>query len=193
MAPDTPEPLQTLASVRISQKRMADARSALSRSMETWTSLPPDDPRVPDFPTRISLSRLLMEAEMEERALDVIDRLVKEDDSSVEAWYLGGWCYYLIARSPDSDVEKACSTAEKLPDDAASELVILLDCSRQWLQKSLQLCETREYEDDRLRDHAMELVAELNEELGPQSLGDEAAEDEAVWEDVEDDQGVMNA
>ena len=97
VAPDSPEPLQTLASVRLSQEKLEDARAALTRSMEIWTDLPPEDPSVPDFPTQISLVRLLMEAEMEEQALDVLERLVEEDDHSVEAWYLGGWCLNLLA------------------------------------------------------------------------------------------------
>ena len=90
-APLSPEPLQTLASVRISQLRVEDARAALARSMELWVDLPPEDPHVPEFATRISLARLLMEAGMEEGAMGVLERLVREDDGCVEAWYLGGF------------------------------------------------------------------------------------------------------
>jgi hypothetical protein len=76
---------------------MEDAQSALRRSLETWQDLPPEHPDVPDYPERISLARLLMEAQMEEEALEVVERLVGEDDESIEAWYLGGWCLYLMA------------------------------------------------------------------------------------------------
>ena len=83
-APNNPEPLQTLASIRISQLRHDDAKAALARSVELWKDLDPDDPTVPDFSTRISLSRLLMEAEMEDEAIEVLERLVGENDGSVE-------------------------------------------------------------------------------------------------------------
>ncbi|KAB8527803.1 hypothetical protein FH972_025454 [Carpinus fangiana] len=179
VAPENPEPLQTLASVRISQQRMEEARSALTQSLELWSDLPPEDPDVPDFSTRISLSRLLMEAELEEKAIDVLDRLVIEDDSSVEAWYLGGWCLTLIA-------EKQAKAEEKMED---AEQSATLKSSRRWLRRALKLYAALEYEDDRLRDHAEELVAGLAKKLGSEE-GDEDEEEE-VWEGIsdEDDDG----
>ena len=106
VAPHSPEPLQTLASVRISQLRAEEAKAALTQSLDLWISPNIEDGgemddevsnAVPDFPTRISLARLLMEVSMLEEALNVLERLVNEDDQSVEAWYLGGWCLYLAA------------------------------------------------------------------------------------------------
>ena len=67
-----PTTLQTLASVRISQLRMPEARETLKASLELWDNTLPDDKnenQVPDFPTRISLARLLMEAGMEQEAI----------------------------------------------------------------------------------------------------------------------------
>ncbi|KAL8864439.1 MAG: hypothetical protein Q9174_007355, partial [Haloplaca sp. 1 TL-2023] len=96
ICPESPEALQTLASVRISQTKVDEARKALAQSIEMWKDLAAGDDGVPDFPTRISLVRLLMEVEMEEEAMEVLDRLIEEDDSSVETWYLGGWCQYLM-------------------------------------------------------------------------------------------------
>ncbi|KAE8358055.1 hypothetical protein BDV27DRAFT_138302, partial [Aspergillus caelatus] len=78
-----PEVLQTLASIRISQLRTDEARAALTKSVELWKDLPPEDPTVPDFATRISLARLLMEVTMELEALEVLERLILEDDQSV--------------------------------------------------------------------------------------------------------------
>lgn len=149
VAPSSPGVLQTLASIRISQLRPEDARAALARSMELWADLPPEDPGIPDFPTKISLCRLLMEASMETEALEVLERLVAEDDSIVEAWYLGGWCLWLIG-------EKSKEGAE------GNEHRKLLAASLEWLQNSLKLYELQEYEDERLRDHAKELVEGLN-------------------------------
>ncbi|RMZ79183.1 hypothetical protein DV738_g3449, partial [Chaetothyriales sp. CBS 135597] len=76
--------LQTLASVRISQQRTEDAREALRRSISLWKDIPAeveDDAR-PDFATRVSLARLLMEVQAEREALEVLEWLVHnyEDD-----------------------------------------------------------------------------------------------------------------
>ncbi|KAI9839983.1 MAG: hypothetical protein M1819_000175 [Sarea resinae] len=182
VAPNTPEPLQTLASVRISQERGEDARAALSRSMELWKDLPPEDPHVPDFPTRVSLARLLMETEMEDEAIEVLERLVGEDDSSVETWYLGGWCLYLMGQKR----KDAAPTSSSSHD--GDDWTALLVASREWLQNSLKLYNALEYEDERLRDHAVELVNGLDGELGP--VGEEGDDDGEIgddWEDEDDD------
>lgn len=181
VAPNTPEPFQTLASVRISQVRLEEAKTALSRSMDLWRDLPPEDPGVPDFPTRISLSRLLMEAEMEEEALEVLERLVSEDDSSVEAWYLGGWCLFLMSEKRDGEGPERVPTAAGKDDDRRA----LRASSREWLQNSLKLCAMLDYEDDRLRNHALELVKGLDAELGAVAEEDEG--DGSEGEDWEDD------
>lgn len=171
VAPNSPEPLQTLASIRISQTRLEDARAALTRSMDLWKSLDPDDPKVPDYSTRISLARLLMEAEMEDEAIEVLERLVGENDSSVETWYLGGWCLHLLAGKQKADSQVGASTS-------------LLRASRDWLENCLKLYNLLEYEDDRLKDHTDELLKELNDTLGPATAEDE---EEAEWEDEDDD------
>ncbi|OAL50429.1 TPR domain-containing protein [Pyrenochaeta sp. DS3sAY3a] len=170
-APENPEPLQTLASIRISQVRTEEAKSALTRSMDLWKDLDPDDPKVPDYSTRISLSRLLMEAEMEDEAIEVLERLVGENDGSVEAWYLGGWCLHLLAGKQKATGEEKTVTS-------------LLRASRDWLENCLKLYTLLEYEDDRLKEHADEILKELTDVLGPSTGEDEEEE----WEDEGDDE-----
>lgn len=170
-APHNPEPFQTLASVRISQLRTDEARSALTQSMDLWKDLDPDDPKVPDYSTRISLSRLLMEAEMEDEAIEVLERLVGENDGSVEAWYLGGWCLHLLAAKQKAKGEEKKATS-------------LLRASRDWLENCLKLYTMIEYEDERLKEHAEEILKELHGMIGPAVEG----EDEE-WEDADDDDG----
>lgn len=172
-APSNPEPLQTLASIRISQMRHEDARAALTRSMELWKDLDPDDEAVPDYSTRISLCRLLMDAEMEDDAIEVLERLIGENDGSVEAWYLGGWCLHLLAAKQKAKGDEKVALS-------------LLRASRDWLENCLKLYTAMEYEDDRLKDHAEEILKELNETLGP-STGEEDDEWEDAGEDDEDD------
>jgi tetratricopeptide (TPR) repeat protein len=188
----SPEILQTLASVRLSQDKKEDAQAALQRSMSVWTELEPEDPAIPDFPTRISLSRLLMEAELESNAMDVLERLVSEDDESVEAWYLGGWCQHLLAKKAEQgDVSSAAAKMTDSEHEASLEK--LHRGSRRWLRTSLKLFELLEYEDERLKQHAEELMAGLDGILGPVKEGEEDVDDEweDEWDGIEDDDNAQ--
>jgi len=180
VAPDFAEPWQTLANVRISQSRFDDARAALTRSLELWKDLPPENPLVPDFPTKVSLARLLMEVEMDVDAIEVLERLVGEDDSSVEVWYLGGWGLFIMGEKQKN------GTSKDTNDDGESWRVSWIS-SRQWLNHSLRLFDMQSYEDERLGQHAKELLAILNKELGGEVVnGDDDEEDGEDWEEEED-------
>jgi len=190
LAPESPEPLQTLASVRLSQDKVEDARSALTGSLGLWKDLDPEDDRVPDFPTRISLARLLMEAEMEDDALEVLARLRLEDDQSVEACYLGGWCQYLQAekRRKEQAAGGAVQGDSMTESGEDEETVSTLKSSRRWLLTTLRLYDIQDYEDDRLKAHTDELVGQLNQVLGPppEDLDAEEEEEEEEWNGIED-------
>lgn len=196
----SPEVLQTLASVRLSQQRTEDARSALKRSLDAWIELDPEDAAVPDFATKISLARLLMEAELESEAMEVLHRLIQEDDESVEAWYLGGWCQHLVAEHNNTasaaDEDSAMDTGISDQDTAAAATTNqekhrrALKGSRRWLKQSLKLYTQQEYEDDRLLAHAQELVASLDTVLGPedeQTKGGDEDESEEEWDGIAED------
>lgn len=182
VAPDQPTTLQTAASVRISQLRKDDAQKLLRTSLDLWKDLDLEDPDVPDFATRISLSRLLMEAEMEDEAIEVLERLIREDDQSVEAWYLGGWCLHLLARK-----EKGKPAAA----DGVDEEEELLRRARIWLGKSLALYTALDYEDEKLRDHAIELVQDLNKVLGEPEEDVDEDDDADDWEDESEDEEMV--
>ncbi|KAI4255749.1 MAG: hypothetical protein L6R42_006581, partial [Xanthoria sp. 1 TBL-2021] len=137
IAPESPETLQTLANVRISQERIDEAKKALADSMALWKELPSGDEGAPDFPTRISLARLLMEVGMEKDAMEVVERLTEEDDTSVEAWYLGGWCAYLTAERSQS-IQKYATNGSGTKVAQTSEYEASLMSSRDWLQNSLR-------------------------------------------------------
>ncbi|KKP01206.1 hypothetical protein THAR02_06688 [Trichoderma harzianum] len=180
IAPEYPETWQTVANVRISQERLDEARTALKRSLELWQDLPPEHPSVPEFPTRVSLARLLMETELEEQALSVLERLVTDDDSSVEVWYLGGWCLYVAGEK----LREAKPQQNGTEDSASEEWKATWGYARKWLTQSLKLYELQEYEDDRLGEHAVELMQSINKELGEPPEG----EDEEEWSGISDDE-----
>lgn len=162
--------LQCLANVRISQERFEDAKEALRKSLEIWKD---EEDSMPDFASRISLCRLLMEVDMLTEAMVVLSGLVTEDDQSVEAWYLGGWCQILQ------------STGLKAEDD---EILRVREGARQWLGNCLRLYEQQDYEDERLKGHALELVEELAKVLGPEDEAEE--DDEEAWQDEDSQEGI---
>ncbi|KAI2607631.1 TPR-like protein [Hypoxylon fragiforme] len=178
VAPEFAETWQTLANCRISQSRFDDAKAALTRSLELWIELPPEDPAVPDFPSRVALARLLMEVEMEQKAIEVLERLVGEDDESVEVWYLGGWGLYVMG-------EKQKAGDSKEEDWKASWI-----SSRVWLNQCQHLYKLQDYEDEPLGEHAQELLGLIAQELGEAPAGEEDGEDED-WEDADDSDEEM--
>lgn len=179
LAPELPDAWQTVANVRVSQSRREDAVAALERSLALWTELDPMDSKVPDFPNRVALTRLLMECELEKRATEVCERLILEDDESVEAWYLGGFANYTLGEKLKNVPETA--NGESKPDSWKRHWVR----AKQWLSQCLLLFEAQEYEDERLGEHAQELLSAINEEAG--GLPDEEEEDGEGWEDLDDD------
>lgn len=131
---------------------------------------------------------------MESEAMDVLERLVLEDDQSVEAQYLGGWCQKLIADKREFALANG-TNKEMTEDEQKQNLEAILKGSRRWLQTSLKLYKLVDYEDDRLKQHSEELVAGLDKLLGPEKEGADEHEDEweDEWEGIEDDEGVQAA
>lgn len=147
--------------------------------MGLWKDLDPEDDAVPDFSSRISLARLLMEAELEVEAMEVLQRLAMEDDQSVEACYLGGWCLNLLA-----DKRKAAKEPTNGHNsDTEEEYNDTLKVSRTWLLNTLRLYDLQQYEDDKLKAHTLELVDLQNKVLGPPPE-DGQGEDEVDWDEA---------
>jgi hypothetical protein len=56
-----------------------------------------DDPNLPAIPNRLALVKLFIELALYSPALLVLQGIMSTDDQEVEAWYLEGWCFYLMA------------------------------------------------------------------------------------------------
>jgi tetratricopeptide (TPR) repeat protein len=181
VAPEMAETWQTVANVRISQHRGDDAKAALKRSLALWRNLPPEHTEVPDFPTRVSLARLLLEVAMEKEGTEVLNRLVAEDDESVEVLYLGGWAQYLVGERCKGEATQTASERDAAWKKAWTS-------SRRWLNKCMRQYKIQEYEDERLGEHANELLASINKELGEPAEDEDDEEDD--WEDAEDSDGT---
>jgi tetratricopeptide (TPR) repeat protein len=189
LAPETPGTWATLANVRISQGRVEDAREALRRNLELWMpSLEEDDDDeeeddeedeeddlVPEFAARVSLLRLLIEVEMEEEAIAVAERLVREDDESVEAWYLGGYAHFRKG--------ERLKTSKGTNQDDPEEWKVQWRSARTWLAQCLLFFQKQGYEDERLGEHTKELLEAVIVEVG-----NKGANEEEEWEDEVDDE-----
>ncbi|RPB25059.1 hypothetical protein L211DRAFT_836922 [Terfezia boudieri ATCC MYA-4762] len=190
LSPDNSEALQTLASIRISQLRIEDAKSALERSVQLWLHLEPGSQTIPPYATRIAVARLLMETGLFNLALEVLDGLREEDDQVVDMWYLGGWGLYCKGDKVREEEEKTKGKGIALKTQSEDEDVreeeenwqSLWAESRQWLNVCAKLCQALEWEDEGLIEHTIELLGKINEVLG-EEMGD--GEDD----DVEEEEG----
>jgi len=176
--PTNPEVFQCLASVRISQTRIDEARDLINKSLAIWLDKEkakwenqekPDPKRkgkekeaekgnengkgkgkekvqeeeqeddendddleavenadkidnLPPYEFRISTAKLLLELEDHEKAAEVLELLLNEDDEVVEVWYLLGYTYMLLKerKSAEETLLKAQTLFTKLGCDDQS-------------------------------------------------------------------------
>ena len=52
---------------------------------------------MPPIPARLVLVKLFIELSLYTPALLVLHGIMSSDDQEVEAWYLEGWCFYLMS------------------------------------------------------------------------------------------------
>ncbi|KAL3136730.1 hypothetical protein ABBQ38_005447 [Trebouxia sp. C0009 RCD-2024] len=117
--PDSPEPLQVLASLRVEQQQPEEALQHLRTSMQKWfpslqsmmaesdahsrDSNEEDDVTdeaddevtapLPSFEFRFETAKLLIELdETTEAAVQILDSLIEEDDSVPNVWYMLAMC-----------------------------------------------------------------------------------------------------
>jgi Tetratricopeptide repeat len=113
--PENTEALQMLASVRMSQQRPDEAKDILEKAWSSWKDLEAgglyvpllagvsldyasvDDSRLPPIASRLNLTKLFIELSLFTSALVVLQGIMATDDEEVEAWYLEGWCFFLMA------------------------------------------------------------------------------------------------
>ncbi|KAM5535934.1 hypothetical protein V8D89_010374 [Ganoderma adspersum] len=181
--PGNTEALQALASVRMSQQRPDDAKVCLEQAWSQWKDLDLDDPQLPPIPARLSIVKLFLELSLYTPALLVLQGIMASDDQEVEAWYLEGWCFFLMAEQAKENGGKLDElTWEELARDAR-------DC----LETCQILHVTQEHPDAPLLEHTQELISKL-ESLGIQPSPDKDEDNEEQgWEDVDgsdDDEDV---
>ncbi|KAF7327853.1 UPF0661 TPR repeat-containing protein C16D10.01c [Mycena kentingensis (nom. inval.)] len=179
--PGNSEALQTLASVRISQERPEEAKQCLEQAWLVWRDLDADDPKLPPIPARLGIVKLFLELRLYTPALIVLKEIMESDDQEIEAWYLEGWCFSLMAT-------QARESGEEIDEMTWQELATN---ARDALGTCQTLYEMAGEADDRL-EHVKELIAELDA-LGiqPSPPAEEGGDDEGEWEDEEDEDVEM--
>src|SRR5258708_20230674 len=65
-----------------------------------------EDPQLPPNSTRLSLTRRFLELALFSPALLLLQGILAADDEEMDAWYLQGWCLYLMAQQVKEGVEK---------------------------------------------------------------------------------------
>ncbi|KZT00802.1 TPR-like protein [Laetiporus sulphureus 93-53] len=173
--PGNTEALQAFASVRLSQQRPDDAKTCLEKAWTAWKDLELDDPRLPPIPTRLALVKLFLELSLFTPALLVLQGVMATDDQEVEAWYLEGWCFFLMA-------EQAQENGGKLDELSWEELA---RDARDCLETCKMLHINQEHPDKPLLEHVQELIAKLEDLEIQTSLEDGVDDEEDSWEDID--------
>ncbi|TFK47776.1 TPR-like protein [Heliocybe sulcata] len=177
--PDNAEALQTLASVRLSQSRPDDAKQILEKAWAKWKNRELDDESMPSIEARLSLVKLLLELSLYTPALEVLQGLIATDDQLVDAWYLEGWCFFLMA-------EQARESGADL--EGLSWMDLARD-ARDCLEMCKKLSANEANPDVPMTEHVKELIGQL-QALGVEpSPEGEGEGDEDGWEDAEESEG----
>lgn len=209
--PTDPEPLQTLASVRLSQTNMDAAKEALLLAWDLWrdkshiedsNSTSPDqmeedeaedtesdedhDDTIPPFDSRVQWSKLAIECDMWSEAIEVLQQCEAENDEDGEVQYLLAISWHMMGE----DREKQPSSE---PSGEVTSIGYGLDKSECWIEAKeyIDSCvqlRQRFGEDSALDESIMKHIQELDTQLQAagitsKSLGEEGEEGVPVVED----------
>ncbi|KAM8825757.1 uncharacterized protein ACB058_019265 isoform 1-T1 [Synchiropus picturatus] len=167
--PDNPEALQLMASYLFSTEKNQEAKEYLLRSVGSWlpaqkqAAAPSSENvtqiEIPPYESRITASKLLIEAEEYEMAVDVLEGLLEEDDEVVQVWYLSGWvCYLQLERAKEQQEQEGSGEEE----DERKELN---EAARFHLTKAKKLHGKLRCDDQPVLAHVEQLLRELGGEM----------------------------
>lgn len=183
----------------MSQQRPDEAKEILGQVWTKWKDLDLDDPELPPIPTRLSVVKLFLELELYTPALLVLQGIIATDDQEVEAWYLEGWCFFLMsesAKGSDSGKLDDMSWEELAKDsrDCLEACKVVSPVSFGYnakLTTLIQLHTNQDHPDKPILEHVQELISKLDS-LGikPSPLDDNDLGDDEEWESVNEDEDV---
>ncbi|XP_028821712.1 probable assembly chaperone of rpl4 [Denticeps clupeoides] len=190
--PLNPEALQLMASYLFSTQKTEEGRDYLLKSVSSWlpslrkgsdlstneqeeSAQGEEPPPPPPYEARITTSKLLVEAEEHEKALEVLEMLLEEDDEVMQVWYLLGWVCYLRQEKPD------CPESENYRD-----------CARTYLTRAKKLYVKLCCDDPPMLEHMQQLLTDLRSAQGGDANDDDdddddEDEDTVPLDDIADD------
>ncbi|KAG0224357.1 hypothetical protein BGX31_008031 [Mortierella sp. GBA43] len=178
--PVTPEVYQTLASVRLSQQRVEEAKVALAQGLALWLGSDPseEDGPTPSYEDRLALVKLLLETAMYDEAFTVLNGLIEENDQVPDTLYLFGWANYIAAE----EVQEGAPNSEEEKREQ-------LENAREALNTCVKLWHATESTDEPMLQHTQELLATITQVIGPETEQPEEPEGgDNEYEDDEDEE-----
>ncbi|XP_041649787.1 probable assembly chaperone of rpl4 isoform X2 [Cheilinus undulatus] len=170
---DNPEALQLMASYLFSTERNQEGKEYLLKSVGLW--LPAQKQReassstdedfqsmIPPYESRITTSKLLIESEEYELAVDVLEGLLEEDDEVVQVWYLSGWVCYLQLEKAKEQQE---GDGRGVTEEEKEEQKALTEAARSYLTNAKKLYSKLRCDDQPMLEHVEQLLGELGGEL----------------------------
>jgi len=177
-----PEAWQTKARLHLIKSEFKEAKETLNKSLDLWlpaymavlenrpqeaSNFDPIEVCPLLFTTRLSTARMLIELEEWEKATNILNGLVEEDDEIVDPWYLLGW------------LNKVRQDTEK--DD------LYMGNARYYLTKAKEVHVKNPTQDKEMINH----IKDLLNELGPDTENDiegEILDDDDGWEELDEEE-----
>eukprot|EP01098_Paradermamoeba_levis_P007319 TRINITY_DN3016_c0_g1_i1.p1 TRINITY_DN3016_c0_g1~~TRINITY_DN3016_c0_g1_i1.p1 ORF type:complete len:418 (-),score=170.93 TRINITY_DN3016_c0_g1_i1:177-1304(-) len=162
-----PEGYQSLANLSLSQNNKQKAGEALQKSISLW--LEKEREEWPSLEFRTATSKLLMELGENEKAAELLEEMMEENDQVIDQWFLLGFAYSLF--DPSS--------------------------SRRCLLKALEMIEKDPIDNENVKSEIekilQKLPAEANEEeMGGGGAEEEGEENEDDWVDVDEGEELLD-
>jgi len=187
--PSNPEAWQTRARLHIIKSEFKEGRDALNKSLDLWlpaymavldnrpqeaSNFDPIEVCPLLFTTRLSTARMLIELEEWEKATNVLNGLIEEDDEIVDPWYLLGWL-------------------NKVRQDAEKE-DLYVGNARFYLTKAKEVNVKNPTEDKEMINHIKDLLNELgpDTENDIEEEGEPEVDGEDSWEEFEEDEDTVD-
>uniref|UniRef100_A0A3Q1EII5 Si:dkey-12j5.1 n=1 Tax=Acanthochromis polyacanthus TaxID=80966 RepID=A0A3Q1EII5_9TELE len=170
---DNPEALQLMASYLFSTERNQEGKEYLLKSVGMWlpaqkqsaaSSTTEEDVQndIPPYESRITTSKLLIESEEYETAVDVLEGLLEEDDEVVQVWYLSGWVCYLQWEKAKEQQERE---GREVTQEEKEEWKALTEAARSYLTNAKKLYSKLRCDDQLMLEHVEQLLGELGGEM----------------------------
>ncbi|PVU98539.1 hypothetical protein BB559_001484 [Furculomyces boomerangus] len=178
--PTCPVLYQTMASVRMSQNRPEEAKSALVHSISLWKDCELGSPQIPSYENRLALARLLIECLLLDDCLSLLEAMQKEDDQTVDLWYLYGWIYFIQG-------EQILDNGGDVGGGDEEEIKELWLESAECLEKALKIASFGQYCDQGVVEHCSQLVGEIYSRYSKQSMQDMETNGDGIEEEWQTD------